>query len=129
MMNQTLILDNWSFNQSFFAECRLSQTEMLTSVQQIPKNAYYILLLGLAALLFYFFIQPYLSRRINEGLTNHIGVLGVCLVFLSAWSFSLVVFSFGEEQLKLFTKVASFIVVPLLLLLGYVAYRRFRKND
>jgi len=126
MINETIMI-NFSKNWTMLSDCTLNQADLLAEVQRIPKSSYYILVFGLAALLFYFFIQPYLSKKINEGLLNYVGLLGVCLVFLSAWTFSLVVFTFEEEQLLAITKVASFLVVPLLLLLGYVAYRRYRK--
>lgn len=126
-MNETYLI-NWSSNQLSFTECRLNQAEMLLGVQRLPTSAYYVLIGGLLCLLFYFFVQPYLNQKINDAVQRYIGLLGVCLVFLASWVLALYTFTFGEEQLKVFSKVASFLIAPLLLLLGYVAYRRYWKK-
>lgn len=125
-MNETYLI-NWSLINSPIDKCNINQAQMLSEVQRLPSSAYYILLGGLVALLFYFFIQPYLNQKINDALERNIGVLGVCLVFLASWVLAIYTFKLGEEQLNSISKAASFLIVPLLLLLSYVAYRRYWK--
>lgn len=118
---------NWSIQPNLMEQCRLSQAEMLQGIERLPSSSYYIILFGLLCLLFYFLVQPYLSSKINESLYNRIGILGMCLVFLGLWVLTLFVFNLGEEDIKSFTRFASVAILPLLLIFGYVLYRRFWK--
>lgn len=121
-MNTTPILYDMS---GFNGICELNQAKLLEATEKIPSTGYYILLIGLASLLFYFFIQPRLKKEVQEGLSYYIGWLGTCLVFLACWVLALGVFRIGEAELQLFTRLTSFLLLPLLLLLGHVVYKKY----
>ena len=126
--NLTLVFNLSKDYLSPLLECELNQAELLRQTEKIPANGYYVLLLGLFCLLFYFLVQHRLSKWFNDSFNDKIGLLGTCLVFLSSWVLALSVFSFEGGQLRWLSRVAGWLIVPLLLVLGWVAYKKFVRS-
>ena len=112
---------------SFKEVCVLNQAKLLESTEKIAPTGYYVVLIGFLALLFYFFIQPRLKEHVRDQLLHYVGLLGTCLVFLGLWVLALGVFKLEEEQQKSLNTIASYLVVPLLILISIVVYRRVKK--
>ena len=124
-MNTSFIFDI-NNTVGFMNSCNIDQAAIVEETTKLPKTGYYILLLGLACLLFYFFIQPKLSQKVRESLWESIGLMGTCFVFLSVWVLFFFVFQFSVEELRGLISKAWWLVLPLLLILGYKGFKKLK---
>lgn len=122
---------NYTFNTTTMNSlevCKLNQAELIAQTEKISPLGYYLLVIGLACLVFYFIIQPRLSKSIQESLWSSIGYLGMCFVFMSAWVLFFFVFQISEESLTFLSRLGAWLMIPLLLLIGWFVYKWIKKE-
>lgn len=127
-MNYTIDTSLINNQYNFTHLCELNQAKLIENTSKLSLNAYIVLLVGLAFLLFYFFIQPKLKQNLKDSLLYYPGITGTALVFLSAWVLFFSVFQLKEEQLIVLMRVANWLIVPLLIVATWFVFRWVKKE-